>query len=57
MRKAVLRRDGHRCTSCGSIVDLRAAHITPLAEGGSYHPSNGTTLCAECDKRSDPYAR
>jgi 5-methylcytosine-specific restriction endonuclease McrA len=55
--KRVKARDGHACTTCGSTLDVRATHITPIAEGGGYQPSNGTTLCAVCDKASDPYAR
>lgn len=62
-RKAVLARDGHRCVRfvrgrrCTETTNLRAAHLKPLAEGGSYHPDNGATLCAKHDCESDPYAR
>lgn len=56
-RTAVLLRDGHACIHCGTTTDLRACHLTPLADGGSYHPDNGITRCAECDRATDPYAR
>jgi 5-methylcytosine-specific restriction endonuclease McrA len=56
-RSLVLARDGHACTTCGSTTDLRACHLTPLAHGGTYHPDNGTTRCADCDRTTDPYAR
>jgi 5-methylcytosine-specific restriction protein A len=56
-RKAVLERDGGVCRGCGSDEDLRACHIVPLAEGGSYEPSNGITRCRSCDRATDPYAR
>jgi 5-methylcytosine-specific restriction endonuclease McrA len=62
-RTAVLARDGHQCVAtdqgqrCPATTDLRAAHIIPLAEGGSYHPDNGRTLCRHHDRLTDPHAR
>lgn len=62
-RKAVLARDGHRCTyieaghRCTATTDLRACHLQPLAEGGSYDPANGTTRCGRHDRATDPRAR
>jgi 5-methylcytosine-specific restriction endonuclease McrA len=62
-RVAVLLRDGHKCRRCRSQEDLRAAHWPiPLRsfapdDPGAYDPRNGITLCADCDKRMDPYAR
>jgi 5-methylcytosine-specific restriction endonuclease McrA len=55
--RAVKKRDGHQCQDCGATTDLRACHIVPLREGGSYDPSNGITRCKRCDKRTDPFAR
>jgi len=51
----VKARDGYRC-ACGSTTDLRACHIVPLHQGGSYDPSNGVTRCKTCDKTTDRYA-
>ena len=56
-RTALLKRAGHQCEACGETQDLRACHITPLARGGSYDPSNGRLLCRSCDMATDPYAR
>ena len=56
-RTQVLARDEHACTTCGSTTDLRACHLTPLAQGGDYSLENGTTRCANCDRATDPYAR
>ena len=55
--RAVKKRDGYRCVICGATEDLRAAHIISLAAGGTNDPANGRTLCATCDKDSDPHAR
>ncbi len=56
-RAAVLERDRYRCIDCGSPENLRACHTVPLAEGGGYHPDQGVTRCANCDRATDPYAR
>lgn len=37
-RQAVLERDAYRCVDCGSTQDLRACHLTPIIQGGGYHP-------------------
>ena len=55
--RAVKKRDNHRCVVCGTSEDVRAAHIVPISKGGSYHPSNGRTLCRKHDRATDPYAR
>ncbi len=55
-RKAVLDRDGHRCTECGASEHLAAHHILSRKE----HPelsedvSNGRTLCHGCHSRAHP---
>lgn len=56
-RAAVLARDGHACRHCGATTDLRAAHLVPLINGGTYDPANGITRCGACDVRRDPHAR
>lgn len=56
-RRAVKERDGYRCVVCGSTRDVRAAHIVPVAQGGSYEPENGRTLCKAHDMATDPHAR
>jgi 5-methylcytosine-specific restriction endonuclease McrA len=62
-RVAVLLRDSHKCRRCGSPDDLRAAHWPiPLRafdkdDPSAYDPKSGITLCGDCDKKMDPYAR
>lgn len=55
--RVVKKRDGFRCQDCGATTDLRACHIVPVADGGSYDPANGITRCGACDRASDPHAR
>ncbi len=46
-RAAALERDGYHCRwdGCTMTTGLAAAHIIPLAKGGSYDASNLLTLC------------
>jgi 5-methylcytosine-specific restriction endonuclease McrA len=55
--KAVLARDHHRCTACGSTEQLEAHHVIPLHHGGDNRVSNGVTLCKSCHKAVDRFAR
>jgi hypothetical protein len=57
VRRAVLRRDGYRCTECEWNFNmwnradprfLELHHIDPHAEGGSNEEVNLTTLCTVC---------
>ncbi len=48
LRDGVLHRDNHICRRCGrpaSHID----HITPIAAGGTDHPSNLQALCGVCN--------
>lgn len=38
---------------CGATQELRACHIVPLYQGGSYDLSNGVTLCAKHDAQTE----
>ena len=46
-RKAVLKAHGYKCACCGVDIPelLEAAHIVPVANDGTDHPSNGNALC------------
>lgn len=65
MRVALMQRAGGRCEEidsatgqrCTETTDLRACHLIPLVDGGSYHPSNGKLRCKRHDKETDRYAR
>ena len=48
LRQAVLARDGHRCTRCGSTDALEVDHIQPQSRGGSDDPRNLRVLCRDC---------
>jgi hypothetical protein len=47
LRRAVLHRDGGRCSvaGCTSRHRLEVHHIVPFSQGGSNDPDNLTTLC------------
>jgi 5-methylcytosine-specific restriction endonuclease McrA len=50
LRALVLARDGyicHWCTGPATHVD----HLTPVARGGTDHPSNLVAACADCNLR------
>lgn len=45
-RRSVLRAYGCTCAFCGLTLDIvEAAHIRPVAFGGTDHPSNGIAAC------------
>ena len=46
---AVLDRDGHKCSYCGSTYDLTIDHIIPVAKGGTSIIENLRTLCGHCN--------
>lgn len=47
-KRAILKRDGHKCLHCGSSKKLQADHKKAVALGGGRHLSNGQTLCFDC---------
>ena len=52
-REAVLKRDGYKCSLCGSGDNLVAHHIKSFADFPELRLDlgNGTTLCATCHIR------
>jgi len=52
VRRAVLARDGHRCTTpgCNAAHFLEVHHVTPRNAGGGNDPANLTTLCSACHR-------
>ena len=52
LRRAVFRRDGYRCRSCGRRGRLEADHVVPIAAGGDpWHLDNLQALCRSCHIR------
>lgn len=49
-RRAVRRKDGHKCVKCGNEEHLNTHHIESWAHNPKlrYEVSNGITLCARC---------
>lgn len=72
-RRGLMARAGGRCewvhsvddpdggtrwvVRCDVTTDLRACHVVPLRDGGSYELSNGVLLCKTHDKATDRHAR
>ena len=52
MRRLVLTRDRHRCTTagCEHTRFLEVHHVKPRALGGNNHPENLITLCSACHR-------
>ncbi|HOX25102.1 MAG TPA: HNH endonuclease [Candidatus Krumholzibacteria bacterium] len=52
VRRQVLDRDGHRCTTagCDNTRFLEVHHVVPRAQGGTNTTDNLTTLCARCHR-------
>lgn len=48
----ILKRDNFTCRYCGkraSQTELHVDHIRPRTQGGTDHPSNLVTACADCN--------
>ena len=48
LRQHVLRRDGWRCQSCGSMSNLEVHHQQFRSQLGDDSAENLITLCADC---------
>ena len=48
LRNQVLRRDGWRCQSCGSMSNLEVHHKHFLSHSGNDSEENLITLCNAC---------
>lgn len=57
IRFEVFKRDGFRCTYCGSKspnVELEADHVIPRSRGGPDSLDNLTTACTACNRGKGP---
>jgi 5-methylcytosine-specific restriction endonuclease McrA len=52
LRERVLRRDGWRCQSCGSMTNLEVHHQQFRSHSGSDEENNLVTLCSHCHSRT-----
>ena len=48
LRQQVLRRDGWRCQSCGTMLNLEVHHKQFRSHSGHDSEENLITLCASC---------
>ena len=52
LRYEILRRDRYTCRYCGASAPdapMRVDHVTPVALGGTDHPSNLVAACEPCN--------
>ena len=57
IRIAVLARDNHRCTQCGSTKQLQIHHCHPRRQNGTNKMDNLQTLCKDCHARTPSWGR
>jgi 5-methylcytosine-specific restriction endonuclease McrA len=51
LRQQVLRRDGWRCQTCGTMSDLEVHHREFRSHSGDDSEENLITLCTQCHAR------
>jgi 5-methylcytosine-specific restriction endonuclease McrA len=51
LRQQILRRDGWRCQSCGTMSNLEVHHQEFRSHSGDDSEENLITLCAACHAR------
>jgi 5-methylcytosine-specific restriction endonuclease McrA len=51
LRQQILRRDGWRCQSCGTMSNLEVHHREFRSHSGANSEENLITLCAACHAR------
>jgi ATP-dependent DNA helicase RecQ len=52
LRQQVLRRDGWRCQSCGTMVNLEVHHKEFRSHSGHDSEENLITLCTSCHRET-----
>ncbi|MFH1007085.1 MAG: HNH endonuclease [Candidatus Latescibacterota bacterium] len=56
-KRNILKRDGHRCQSCGTVDGpLTLDHVIPKALGGKDTWENLVCACAQCNNRKGQHA-
>jgi len=53
LRRQVLRRDGWRCQSCGTMANLEVHHKQFRSQSGQDSEENLITLCVDCHEEMD----
>lgn len=53
-KRAIMKRDDHRCQYCGAIKNLTIDHVIPTSKGGKDTWENMVTACLDCNgKKGD----
>lgn len=51
-RTRVLKRDGHKCRTCGTEEGLNVYRIVPFSRGGGIEDDNLGLFCAPCGRKA-----
>ena len=51
LRQQILRRDGWRCQTCGSMLNLEVHHREFRSHSGEDSEENLITVCVECHRQ------
>jgi 5-methylcytosine-specific restriction endonuclease McrA len=54
-RRNIFKRDGNKCTYCGSGRDLTLDHVLPKSRGGKTNWDNLVTACKRCNGRKGDF--
>jgi CRISPR/Cas system Type II protein with McrA/HNH and RuvC-like nuclease domain len=50
-RSRLYKRDGHKCSYCGSPKNLTIDHVIPKSKGGTNRWTNLITCCGSCNRK------
>ena len=51
VRRLVWKRDGGKCSKCGTSSELEFDHIIPVSKGGANTAKNIELLCMKCNRK------
>jgi len=55
IKEIVTKRDGDRCTKCGSQINVEFDRVVPASKGGASTEHNLQLMCASCSRKKRRY--